>query len=341
MAKLYSDEVFPLLSPIKWNFGDTVYYSIKGSMGAKTSYKIHNLKDSINEKKNFMDKVLIEYFVNGNSHHLYTVRDLVNPNMSFSHDSLTNIKGDILERITRRRFKHYLRHNDAGRVAPLFGKDFNKDYRDHYIVKSNDEYVLKIKNYPNLVLLKDTKDENIGKHGYIEIKELDGLFDFRSRNGRVYKRNLIVVEVKSRNLDIKIKSFKNKTTKQVLKRNLFEPLKELFPDSDFYYLLVSAKNTLFQKSNNFRALNDEPIKIFKYLKSIGVKSLFATYDESNEDLNTMVEHLYTQHSLLEEKIHEMNVTMTLDDKVLILKNKGETPFMKLKKIGQDTWKEIS
>ena len=321
--------------PIKWispgterkSTGNQIF-SIKRDHGVRGTYYLHNPNDEINEHRNYLEKVLIEYNINGNSYDLFTVRDLFEVDYSFEEKAEGNIMGDIAERITRRTVKYFLRHfSKLGRSGGVFDKRFNHAERNNFIVTHSDKYVLKIKKYPNLVILKKTGS---GKFGYENIKELDGLFDYRYKN----QRHILVLESKLEKI---------KVNSDDLVTSLFSPLRQLFTNTDFTYVLFSERNSIYRKkdTNRLRQLKQKPLAIYNRLKRDNVGVLFFTFNEKQADFRRMKEHLITQYRSAIRLDVQIFGKMVLSDKKIVLFDGGETPRIKLAKdIRSGLWREV-
>ncbi len=232
MKKDTPDKIkYPFLDfqPIKWvppgterRGTDGYIHSVKRNHGIHGTYCLHNPNDEINENRNYNEKVIVEYVIDGISYDLFTIGDFFEVDYTFDEKSEGNIVGDIAERIARRITKYFLKHfSKHGRTGGIFDKRFNLGERNNFIVNHTDQYILKIKKYPNLVILKKTGS---GKFGYENIKELDGLFDYRYRK----HRHVLVLESKLDKINV---------NSEELVQNLFIPLSQFFNDAQFSSVL--------------------------------------------------------------------------------------------------------
>jgi hypothetical protein len=303
-------------------------YSLRRDHGIKSSYILHNPKDEINDNREYIEKIIIEYKINNISYPLYTIKDLIEPQISFNDNSSGNIIGDIAERISRRITKYWLKHYSIhGKTGGIFDKRFKSEYRDDFIVANTQQYILKIRKYPNLVILKKT---GRGKYGYENIKELDGLFDYRY----FLHRYILVLESKIEKLSI---------NPDDLIENLFTPLSFLFPNASFCYVLFTDKSSIYQKKYYYktRQIKHFPLMLYKRLYELGIATIFFSFNETKEDFEKIKNHLITQYRM----INKMGVTFT--GRTVITKNElmifdgGETPFLKLvKEPITGIWKEV-
>jgi len=294
--------------------GDSEVYSVLREHGVKGTIHLHNPKDSLNKSNSFLDNVLIEYRIKHHSYPLFTVRDLFLANHSFSEEGRGNILGDIAERISRRITKFFLKHHSKeGNTGGIFDKRFNPQEKNGYIITNNDQYLLKIQNYPNLIILRKSSKN---PWEYDCIKELDGFFDYRYHG----KRHILVLESKVDRLNI---------TPTRLIDNLFEPLQELFPKSQLHYVLFSNHHSLFQESNPYRILRGRPFEIYEKLKEHGVGTLFFSFNETQNQLNKAVSHLITQYKLISHQTVDMTGRIVLEHNKINLYDSGEHPFMAL------------
>jgi hypothetical protein len=307
---------------------ENMIFSLRRDHGVKGTFRLHNPNDEINDRRSNLDKVVIEYRIQGISYDLFTVRDLLTAEYSFDASGEGNIVGDIAERIARRVTKYWLKHHSVhGKTGGIFDKRFNPKERDDFIIANTQHYILKIRKYPNLVILKKT---GRGKYGYENIKEIDGLFDYRY----FLQRNILVLESKLEKLTINCDD---------LVSNLFEPLANLFPEAHFSYILFTDRSSIYQKRQfeRRRQIKQFPYRVYKRLKEHGIASLFFSFNEARDDFEWMKDHLVTQY----RAINRMGVTLSgrtvITDKELAIFDGGETPHLKLvKDSSSGMWREV-
>jgi len=327
--------LFPQFEPVGWNpaggsatDADSLVYSLRRDHGVRGAYRLHNPNDEINDGLHNLDKVIIEYRINAISYALFTIRDLLSAPYSFDAGGSGNIIGDIAERIARRVTKYWLKHHSPhGKTGGIFDRRFNPKERDDFIIANSQQYILKIRRYPNLVILEKT---GRGKYGYENIKELDGLFDYRY----FLQRNILVLESKLEKLTVDAGD---------LLENLFAPLATLFPDAHFSYVLFTDRNSIYQKRNyeRRRQLKQFPLRLYRRLADAGIATLFFSFNESRDDFERMKDHLVTQY----RAINRMGVTLSgrtmITDKELMIFDGGETPHLKLvKEPHSGFWREV-
>jgi hypothetical protein len=307
--------------------GDLIF-SLRRDHGVRGAVRLHNPNDEINDGRENLEKVVIEYRIEGISYDLFTVRDLVNSEYPFDASGEGNIIGDIAEHIARRVTKYWLKHHSVhGKTGGIFDKRFNPKERDDFIVANSQQYILKIRKYPNLVILKKTGK---GKFGYENVKEIDGLFDYRYFR----QRNILVLESKIEKLSINCDDIIG---------NLFEPLSTLFPDAHFSYILFTDRNSIYQKRQfeRRRQIKQFPYRVYTRLKACGIATLFFSFNEARDDFERMKDHLITQY----RAINKMGVTLSgrtvITDKELTVFDEGETPHLKLVKTpAGGMWREV-
>jgi hypothetical protein len=303
-------------------------FSLRRDHGVKGTFLLHNPNDEINDKRGKLEKAVIEYRIEGISYDLFTVRDLLNAEYPFDASGEGNIIGDIAERIARRVTKYWLKHNSVhGKTGGIFDRRFNPKERDDFIIANTQQYILKIRKYPNLVILKKTGK---GKFGYENVKEIDGLFDYRYFR----QRNILVLESKIEKLNINCDD---------LLENLFEPLVTLFPDAHFSYVIFTDRNSIYQKRQfeRRRQIKQFPYRVYCRLKARGIATLFFSFNETRDDFERMKDHLVTQY----RAINRMGVTLkgrtVITDKELTVFDGGETPHLKLVKVPSGgLWREV-
>jgi hypothetical protein len=327
--------LFEGFEPVGWtpSNGDaeetgSVVYSLCRGHGVRGVCRLHNPNDEINDARRDLDKVLLEYRINNISYDLFTVRDLFNADYAFDSSGWGNIIGDIAERVARRITKYWLKHFSIhGKSGGIFDRRFNPAESDDFIIANTQQYILKIRKYPNLVILEKT---GRGNYGYENVKELDGLFDYRF----FLQRHILVLESKVEKLTIDCDD---------LLDHLFVPLRELFPKAHFSYVLFTDKNSIYQKRQfeRRRQIKQFPLKVYRRLKSEGIATLFFSFNESREDFEHMKDHLVTQY----RSLHKMGVTLkgrtVITGKELMIFDGGETPHLKLVKDQKSgMWKEV-
>jgi hypothetical protein len=305
-----------------------VICSVKRNHGVRGSYRLHNPRDEINGGRHLLDRVLIEYRIGANRYDLFTVGDLFRSSYAFDPKAAGNIMGDIAERIARRITKYFLRHfSPGGRPGGIFDKRFDPKNRDDFVVANTAQYILKIQRYPNLVILKRTGK---GKYGYENVKELDGLFDYRSND----ERHILVLESKLDRIGVDCVE---------LIENLFRPLRALMPEARLSYVLFSNQESIFVKKDlhRYRRLKDIPRRIHEALKTEGIGFLLFTFNEMSSDFERMKNHLITQYRSVGHLGVEIRGKMLVSDRSITLFDEGETPHLKLVKDRKSgLWKEV-
>ncbi|MBN1982297.1 MAG: hypothetical protein JW795_12255 [Chitinivibrionales bacterium] len=326
---------FEAFQPVLFNFeddhslaGQSLPYTVKRNHGIKTSFLLHNPNDEINENRPYLEKVIIEYRIKSISYDLFTIGDFLSVSYPFEERTAGTVIGDIAERIARRITKYFLKHfSFDGRTGGIFDKRFNPSARDNFLVGHTDNYVLKILRYPNMVILKKTGG---GKYGYENIKELDGLFDYRWGS----QRHILVLESKLDKINV---------NSDDLITNCFRPLRALFPSSRFSYILFSDAHSLFRSkgSSPLRRLRHVPLTIFHKLKNHDIDVLYFTFNETRDDFERIKNHLIMQYRFVNSLDMHYYGKIILSDKKIVLFDGGETPRIKLiKDVGSGMWKEI-
>jgi hypothetical protein len=303
--------------------------SITRDHGVKGSYVLHNPRDQINANRRYLDRIVLEYKIGRNRYPLFTIGDFFEVPYTFEDKAMGNIMGDLAERISRRITKYFLKHfSKEGDTGGIFDKRFDPAHRNNFIVTHTDTYVLKIERYPNLVILKRTGK---GKYGYENIKELDGLFDYRYQK----KRHILVLESKLDKINVNDRE---------LVTNLFKPLSELIGDATFSYILFSDRESILTKKDleRRRQLRPLPRKIFETLRGEGIGVLYFTFNESRNDFERMARHLITQYRAIAHLGLVLHGKMVLSDKEIVLFDGGQTPHLKLIKDRQTgMWREVA
>jgi hypothetical protein len=276
------------------------------------------LKDLFNGDLSNPNHVLIEYRIGKKKYGLFTVEDLVwfnslaAQNGSFStneHDS--NLVGRVSERLAWR-ITHYWLENfsDEGNIT-------SRDYDEGHIFANSTDYILKVKNSPNLVLLEKSvaRDTNYK----VWTKEIDGIFEYSINN----EKYVFVLETKTDGLSI---------DKNSLEIKLFEPLNEIYPDARIIYVLFSSMSSIYEHANSKEKKNglekrlaegnllkQEPAAIYEMLRNPelmarSVGTMFFGFRESSKDLSSMVDHIIKHTNFLNDK--EIPVSARLSKKTL-------------------------
>ncbi len=334
-TRLTAISPFIEFQPVSWvpskNISDSEnqIYSIRRNHGISGSYKLHNLNDSINDEKSLYEKVLVEYIINDCHYPIFTVGNLLNQTYPIDSKGEGNILGDIAERISRRITKYFLQHWDKrGKTGGVFDQRFDPQNRDDFIVAHTSEYILKIQRYPNLIILKRSRK---GKFGYENIKELDGFFDYRFMS----KRHILVLESKLEKINVDCDDLVN---------NLFTPLKALFPEAQFHYILFTDKYSVYSKSgiSRFRQIKSVPISIYERLKKEDIGSLFFTFNENRDDFEKIKNFLIVQYRAIKKMSFTIIGKSVISEKELMIFDGGETPHIKLIKDPKTGfWKEVA
>lgn len=327
-----SDHPFAEFRPVSWDAGGGddggTICSTKRDHGVTGTYRLYNPKDEVNEGRQFLDRVLVAYFIGRNRYDLFRVGDLFDAGYAFEVAAGGNIMGDTAERISRRVTKWFLQHfSRDGHTGGIFDRRFDPKRRDNFIVANTDRYVLKIDKYPNLIILDKTGK---GKFGYENIKELDGLFDYRYRE----QHHVLVLESK---LD------RAKIDRDDLVERLFKPLREFFPEAIFSYVLFSSVDALYVKRDfdRRRRLRHTMEQLAQSLQCDGIGSLFFTFNESYADFERIRDHLITQYRAIAHKRLVLYGKMLVSERELVLFDGGETPHMKLVKDPvSGLWREL-
>ena len=294
-------------------------YSLSKSHGLKVKIRLNHSSDKVNQGREIQDHILISYEVNGRRYDLFTYRDLEMATYSLDETGITNMIGDLAERIARRLMKRFLQvsHRRLGKLGGLFDKRFNPKKRNNFIVASSREYVLKIGRYPNMLLLKKTGQ---GNWGFQHITDLDGLFDYRVGK----QKHLILLESKSGKID---------QNPETLYDKIFKPMKKLFPDAYFSYVLFASKPYLLSsKDPEYRILNNTPERIYRSLMKHGIPTMFFHFRESDQEFHEMARHLIrcykSYHSITFKVAGETEIT---PEQIRVFQRGSTSPYLELRK----------
>ena len=315
----FSSSPFERFLPIPWEIAPEwePVFSLTRSHGLKTRFHLQNLGEGPLDEGN--GETLISYEVAGRRYDLYTIDDLNKAAYSFDEVGISNMKGDLAERVARRVMKRFLQRFDSklGKMGGLFDDSFDPKNRQGFVVANTNHHILKIGSYPNMILLKKT---GRGKWGYQHVTDLDGLFDYRY----LHSRHLIILESKTGRIDVNA---------EALYETLFVPLRELFPDALFTYVVFALQEYLLDHRNpDYRILQETPLRIYKALAREGIPSLFFHFNERENDFIDMCRHLVTCY----RTYHRQNVSFqgrvrVSDHKVTIFNPGTTTPYLDLER----------
>ena len=296
-------DVLPEYEPLVVDFLDDKSANVlKRNHGINGNFSLHNLNSELNQKRPALERIIIEYQINGNSYPIYTAQDLLTSNyLSEDNNAVEGLIGELAERLAWRLTKTFLKKSDNGDLGSMFTDGFHSANRDNYIVASSENHVLKIKKYPNMILLRKT---GRGKFGYERKKELDGLFDYRTMGGRI----LVVMEAKSGEM---------KLDHAQLTKELFEPLRELFPNTGLAYLLFAPEDTIHvkKKIRGVKKLRSRAINLYEELRKVDVGTIFFKFKETKEDFVKLTNHVVKSYRKLN------GMSLTLSCKVFVSKQR--------------------
>lgn len=292
-------------------------YSVTRNHNLKPKVNHHHLNHPKNHNLPFLEKCLISYTIGERDYDIFTVNDLLTATYPFEEKGISSIRGDLAERISRRIIKRFLQtyDNGYGKLGGLFSKEFNPKKREGFVVANDNRYILKVGKYPNMILLKKT---GIGNWGYQHITDLDGLFDYRYGS----QRHMIILESKAGKIDLDIPS---------LHQNLFVPLKKLFKNAHFTYVLFADKKHLYHhKYVNYKILQETPVRIVKELKKHGIPTLFFEFHETEEMFYSMCRHLISNYKILNQENVTIKGSATItENKIHFTSENSNIPYLSL------------
>jgi|TARA_B100001093_G_scaffold323870_2_gene309023 hypothetical protein len=319
--KVAWDSPFLKFFPFHWEFHgkNKNAYSITQNHHFRPRVNYHHINHPINKELPFTEKKLLTYTIDQLNYDIYTVADLLDAAYPFNKEGISNIRGDLAERVSRRIMKRFLQTYDQGygKLGGLFNNEFNPKEREGFIVANAEDIVLKIGKYPNMILLKKTGS---GKWGYQHITDLDGIFDYRYGN----KRHIIILESKAGKIDLDIPN---------LYSHLFVPLKKLFTDADFTYVLFSEQKHLFiPKFKQYRILQSTPTKIHTELKKHNIPTLFFDFTEKEDEFYNMSRHLVATYKIIHSKSVNLKGSAKIsNNKITFTTESSSMPYLELKK----------
>ena len=317
-SETFSTSPFIRYFPVLWDFysNNPAVHSLTRTHGLKTKVFLHNITDPYNENRS-KSPVLITYEIRGRRYDLFSLQDLHEATYAFDDEGFSNMKGDLAERVARRVMKRFLQRFDHrhGKLGGLFDKRFNPKKKQNYVVANSRDFILKIGSYPNMILLKKTGH---GHWGYQHVTDLDGLFDFRYLG----RRHLVIMESKIGKIDINA---------DALFETLFVPLRHLFPEAEFTYVLFAGRDHLLDNRHpEYRILQDTPVRIFKALRKHGIPTMFFEFNESDAEFTGMCRHLITSYRTYHNQNVNFQGQVSISDSHVTIYNPGsKTPYLNL------------
>ncbi|PIE02226.1 MAG: hypothetical protein CSA81_08290 [Acidobacteria bacterium] len=311
--------IFGPYLPIEWepHENELPVFSLSRTHGLKVKIRLNHSSDKVNQNRDIQDHTLISYEVNERRYDLFTYKDLGHASYALDDTGVTNMIGDLAERIARRLMKRFLQvsHRKIGKLGGLFDKRFNPKMRSNFIVASSQSYVLKIGRYPNMLLLKKTGQ---GHWGFQHITDLDGLFDYRVGK----ERHLIILESKSGKID---------QNPDLLYQKTFAPMRELFPEAHFSYVLFATRPYLFSsKYPEYRILKKTPERIYRSLLNHGIPSMFFHFREKERDFHEMARHLIQSYRSYHAQTFKVSgETEITPSQVRVFQKGSASPFLEL------------
>lgn len=337
-GKQWNDSVFAEYSPVKWEphdkkrfKGKKIVYSVSKFPVIKTSYSLHNPNDSINRGRSDLEKILLEYKSNDITYALL-LKDLFQSDFDNLEKRKNLVFRDITERFARGMMDSFLEtYSSSGKKNGITPSDFQPGDNEEFIVAHNSEYILKYHNYPNLLILKKSADGE-GIYGYKEVrKEIDGLFDYTYMG----QRNILIVEsIHKQELE------HNRVP--LLINDLYEPLRQLFPNTYFSYVLIGDRELIFEDHEihkQYNLLTDTSEDICLALSKENINVMFVPFQQRDKDFKNIFHHLKTQYSLLNDKHASWNGRIESSPDSLTVFDHGETPHRKFYRDGE-SWREV-
>ena len=314
---------FTRLLPVPWNIGSErrKVLSLTRTHGLRSKIHLQNLTSPAN--RGVDDPILIAYEVNGRLYSIYHLSDMLGAAYAFDEEGISNMRGDLAERVARRLMKRFLQRYDShrGKLGGLFSKQFDPKHRENFVVSHTDRYVLKIGRYPNMILLERTGH---GAWGYQHVTDLDGLFDYRYLG----RRHLIIMESKIGKIDINA---------EALFETLFVPLGKLFPEATFTYALFASQDHLLDTRHlEYRVLQETPARICKALSKHKIPCLFFEFKESENEFINMCRHLITCHRTYYKRLVSFQGHVAISKNRIVIHNPGSrSPYMVLERESED------
>lgn len=262
-----------------------------------------HLDDGINVGKPDLERVVLTYKIGSSISPIFTVDDLLHGHYNFNAHSESSFRGEMMERISRRLIKRFLKYySPDGKRAGTLGP-FNDEFkRNNYTLEFNEQYELKTRNYPNAVLIEKKWDEHKKRLRPRDITDLDGLFFYHFDD----EQHLFIVESKAGKWGY------TPQRQEKIVRDLIKPLKSLYPDWHLNYLMMSAEDALYHpyrlsekqidalpkqhrkyigQLGKVKRLNPQAVELYERLTPLGVNTMFFTFNETPEKIKQVKEFL--------------------------------------------------
>ncbi|NTV23620.1 MAG: hypothetical protein HGA85_04560 [Nanoarchaeota archaeon] len=265
------EDIYGILSnyaPAKLDSG----YGLRMWQGYIGKIATYGLKNAVEVGEVEPQWTVADYKLRGIRYPLLTWSDLTKFQetslMYGRHAAEGDVSGRLAERVAWANIHSWLSHSG-------FAEFENEDYQEGHIFAHSEDNILKVKRSPNLVLL-----EKQGK-AYEVIKEIDGLFVFRSGD----ERYVVVNETKVNEIPGGIDN---------LASNLFDPLRTIYGDAHYIYLVYSSMEVIYSGGSSFekRKESDNKIRpdaarVYETLLKEGVGTMFFGFREPRNPIGSV------------------------------------------------------
>jgi len=267
-----------------------------------TSSRLVGLVDPENMQRSPLERVLLEYDTDGKKYPLYTFGQIVKHVSRKEEGFKQRLRGDLAEHIARRVMKRILHKLKIGKSGGIYDARFRTAQHEGYTVASQDNIVLKVHNYPNLVLLERRGEDKPCEYN---VTDLDGLFDHRIGQ----QRHLIVVEAKEGHIKLKEETL----------MHTFDCMEQLYPKAAFSYVLFGTDRYLFSGK---RRLQDRHVDLYHRLIERNIATVFFTFNESRQEIADIRNHLYQHYVLAKQKSFRLATGLVNDEEISIYDTMG-------------------
>ncbi len=236
---------------------------------------------------------------------LYTTHDLLS--WDFDKDTQNHFKGLIGERILAIILHAFLAEVASGNPDSKY--EIMREKGGHrakrMIANFSDRYIMKFNNTTSLwVLQKSTYDIHPveramqDKFGLKAICELDGLGFFICDD----KRYVLVGESSAKESEDKlmINSWEKSKKRNSTLGHVFNPLRNLYSDSDFVYVILAYDNQLFDRQVDPPRIKREPARISTALRRQGIDTILFPFPEGNHTLKELAIKAEKHHGVLRQ-----------------------------------------
>lgn len=307
-------------------------YSLRRSAGVDVYIQPCNLNDPVNEDRSYeqrwLAKMTVQHGRYENIWPLYKVSDFLTQSYAFNATHISNVIGDLAERVDRILVFEMLRSLRPGHITTTFAPGADPKKRIGFTLGNTQDHVLKISNNPpNVVMLRKRAQRDDVKGLYEPIKEMDGWFFCQNKRSQ----HVVYLEVKEQSY----------FSHQHWMDHLITPSREMFPDATHTIVFMTDNEKLFM-DNPWRALKNPAVQMYKKMKEEGVASVFLPHPLNTHQRTQLRNHIISTFSLHAKTPATIPTTTTIPsmDEVIV-RNGAEAPLYHFRRMENGLWELIN